>query len=51
MCIISSYVIILKFVQIPWPDVHMTNLKLFLSCSYKLHYIAYEHPSLKKARI
>ena len=27
MCIISSYVIILKFVQIPWPDVHMNNLE------------------------
>ena len=27
MCIISSYIIILKFIQIPWPDVHMNNLE------------------------
>ena len=27
MCIISSYIIILKFVQIPWPDVHTNNLE------------------------
>ena len=27
MCIISLYIIILKFVQIPWPDVHMNNLE------------------------
>ena len=25
--IISLYIIILKFVQIPWPDVHMNNLE------------------------
>ena len=30
MCIISLYRIILKFVQIPWPDAHMNNLE----CSY-----------------
>ena len=24
---ISLYIIILKFVQIPWPDVHMNNLE------------------------
>ena len=27
MCIISLYIIILKFIQIPWPDVHMNNLE------------------------
>ena len=27
MCIISLYVIILIFVLIPWPDVHMNNLE------------------------
>ena len=25
--------------------------RMFLSCSYKLHFIALEHPSRKKARI
>ena len=27
MCIISLCIFILKFVQIPWPDVHMNNLE------------------------
>ena len=27
MCMISLYIIILKFLQIPWPDVHMNNLE------------------------
>ena len=27
MCIISLYIIILKFVQVPWPDVYMSNLE------------------------
>ena len=27
ICIISLYIFILKFVQIPWPDVHMNNLE------------------------
>ena len=27
MCIISLYIIILKFVQIAWPHVHMNNLE------------------------
>ena len=27
MCTISFYIIILKFVQFPWPDVHMNNLE------------------------
>ena len=27
MCTISLYIIILKFLQIPWPDVHMNNLE------------------------
>ena len=27
MCITSLYIIILKFVQTPWPDVHMNNLE------------------------
>ena len=29
ICIISLYIIILKFVQIPWPDSHMDNLECF----------------------
>ena len=29
MCIISLCIIILKFVQIPWPDVHVNNLECF----------------------
>ena len=29
MCIISLYIIILKFVQIPWPDAYMNNLECF----------------------
>ena len=29
MCIISLYRIILKFVEIPWPDAHMNSLECF----------------------
>ena len=32
MCIISLCIFILKFVQIPWPDVHMNNLE---NCFYQ----------------
>ena len=34
MCVISLYIIILKFIQIPWPDAHMNNLECFYHVSF-----------------
>ena len=42
MCIISLYIIILKFVQIPWPDAHMNNLECFYNVSFFFHIVCRE---------
>ena len=44
---ISLYIIILKFVQISWPE----QFRSMFLLSYKPHFIAWEHPSLKAAGI
>ena len=49
---ISLCTIILKFVQIPWPNGHMNNLEEFLDHVLTIFILLHKntHPSLKKVR-